>query len=118
MATDDNQDRIETKRPYPITYEKVMELHSRLDLIAQELKGLIPLLGTVSSLERRLTIQETSVSASTLMKMQDRLHELELSDARQSQSGSTWKEALMWLNTGLLLLLGVATLWLAIHPHA
>lgn len=107
-------DQPTTKRPYPLTYEKVLELHTRLDILTQELKGLAPLMNAVAAIDRRLTIQETSVSPAALMALQERVRQLELSDTRQVQSGSTWEKSLMWLNTAALLVMAV---WTFLKPH-
>lgn len=114
MSTPDDNDQPTTKRPALLTYEQVMALHSRLDVLTQELKGLGPLMNAVAAIDRRLTIQETSVSPSALMALQERVRQLELSDTRQAQSGTTWEKSLMWLNTAVLF--GIA-LWTFLKPH-
>lgn len=115
--SDTEAEPLVTRRPALLTMEKVMELHSRLDLLAQKMEGFNRVLDAVAALERRILTQELSVPAGALLTLQAKVHELELVNARSAQSGSTWKEALTWFNTGLLLLFAAIGAYLALKPH-
>lgn len=103
-----------SRKPALVTYEEVMKISGRLDLIAHDLKPLSRLPETVAALDRRIQTQEQSMPAWGV-KLNDKVHELELTDARAQQAGSTWKDALTWANTALILLFGAASLYLSLH---